>query len=235
MTTSSSASLNTTRPPIRSVALLASSSSTFQLFTFLLLVLVVVYTVFISSQFFSPQVCCVVYEVSCPHRNSQTPQDNEASRVRIKRSINIAKVATPELDGSRWWRMRKQQQAAGKVGFGSSSSSSKPENVPTAHGSGDQPMAIQCEPGPSGTSGAGGGSLSPSISPTSPDSEGGQSGIGVPSAYLSDDPIPPPSPFDQPSGSRDFPIVKVGCFPGRLLQLILIILVRSIGRTKSRA
>lgn len=69
--------------------------------------------------------------------------------------------------------------------------------------------------------------ISPSISPSSPESEG-QSGsitttmasaaIAVAPTYLSDDPIPPPSPFDQPSTSQGFPIVKV-----RTLQCSLVI------------
>lgn len=81
-------------------------------------------------------------------------------------------------------------------------------------------------------SGTGGGStvppgtvISPSISPSSPESEGqsgsltGMTGTGgtatatgtttTSGSYLSDEPIPPPSPFDQPSTSQGFPVVKV--------------------------
>ena len=70
--------------------------------------------------------------------------------------------------------------------------------------------------------------ISPSISPSSPESEGqssslptlvGVSGMSSTGSYISDEPIPPPSPFDQPSTSKDFPI-KVWFF---LLFCIVVI------------
>ncbi|OTF78186.1 hypothetical protein BLA29_011565 [Euroglyphus maynei] len=45
------------------------------------------------------------------------------------------------------------------------------------------------------------------LSPSSPESEGQSSSLPglATSSFISDEPIPPPSPFDQPSTSRDFP------------------------------
>lgn len=53
------------------------------------------------------------------------------------------------------------------------------------------------------------------LSPSSPESEGQSSSLPglagtssmatTTSSFISDEPIPPPSPFDQPSTSRDFP------------------------------
>ena len=70
--------------------------------------------------------------------------------------------------------------------------------------------------------------ISPSISPSSPESDiqsgsvtgGPSSGMATITemSYLNDDPIPPPSPFDQPSSSREFTI-KVSLF-SYLLSLI---------------
>ena len=49
--------------------------------------------------------------------------------------------------------------------------------------------------------------VSPSVSPTSPESEVQSGMVNIAEmSYLNDDPIPPPSPFDQPSTSRDFTI-----------------------------
>jgi hypothetical protein len=49
--------------------------------------------------------------------------------------------------------------------------------------------------------------ISPSISPSSPESEAGPSGMAVVSG--GDEGGPPPSPFDQPSTSKDLPKVTI--------------------------
>ena len=59
--------------------------------------------------------------------------------------------------------------------------------------------------------------LCQSISPSSPESEAqsgsliGMSGAATAMSLISDEPIPPPSPFDQPSTSKEFPIKVIYC------------------------
>lgn len=100
----------------------------------------------------------------------------------------------------------------------------------------DPSFLMHAEGGPSGSGAGGSGAttttgtgtvVSPCLSPSSPESEG-QSGsltgmtggpgggggaagtsTGTSASYLSDEPIPPPSPFDQPSTSHGFPSLKV--------------------------
>lgn len=72
------------------------------------------------------------------------------------------------------------------------------------------------------------------LSPSSPESEGQSSSLPglagtssmatTTSSFISDEPIPPPSPFDQPSTSRDFPF-KV-CHKNFFFSLLVFIKIK---------
>jgi hypothetical protein len=91
-------------------------------------------------------------------------------------------------------RQRMRRHTKGKAG------ERQTGDIPTtvAIGGAEQSPAVTTQP-----------IISPSISPSSPESEAGPSGMAVASG--GDEGGPPPSPFDQPSTSKD--LSKVTIFP----------------------
>src|SRR5690606_10381913 len=77
------------------------------------------------------------------------------------------------------------------------------------------PSMLTIQPEGGGAAPAPGSVIRPSISPSSTESDGQSSSlpglVSVPPGgdMITDEPIPPPSPFDQPSTSKEFPIPKV--------------------------